>query len=111
MKALEIAQEIFDGKLDDSLEIVSGAIKNRMRILGITQEPASGVSDDTSKFNSFKIADEVVFNSIARPQYLVGIKATIVGKKQKKIIVKLDAPIGRFGISPITCPVAIIDKV
>lgn len=111
MKAFEIAQEIVEGKLDDSLEIVSGAIKNRMRILGIVPEPASGGRDDSAKFHSFKINDEVVFNSGASPKYLIGAKATIVGKKQKKVSIKLTSPVGKFGTYPITCPVSIIDKV
>jgi len=120
-QSFELAHEIAEGKYDNSLEIVSGAIKDRMRVLGINTAPVSNdenryakpnsFESNNSKFHSLKINDTVVFNRSANPRYLVGAKATIIGKKQKKVVIKLHSPVGRFDNFPITCPVNIIDKV
>jgi len=57
----------------------------------------------------FKIGDSVVFNKRARPKYLQGQKAKIVGHKTVNVVIELDSPSRRFG-GRITCPTGIIDK-
>ena len=48
-------------------------------------------------------------NKRARPKYLQGQKAKIVGHKTVNVVIELDSPSRRFG-GRITCPTGIIDK-
>jgi hypothetical protein len=59
----------------------------------------------------FAIGDRVQFNSQARPNYIQGLKATITKVNRARVVIKLDAPVGRFGVTPINCPTSIIECV
>jgi hypothetical protein len=69
----------------------------------------------------YNIGDKVKFNSLSGTKYMVGVTATVVAKRQKKVVVRPDSAVGRFGrlntitqkVEPvdITCPVAILDLV
>jgi hypothetical protein len=50
-----------------------------------------------SKTNKdFGVGDRVVFNTYCGTKYLQGHSGVVVGMKQKKLVVKLDRPTGRF---------------
>jgi hypothetical protein len=105
-------QVIFDiesGVFDAELTQLKAAVDKRMSDLRRTKS-----------MDDFGLGDKVRFNELCGTRYLVGATAQVVGRKQKKIVVKLDAPTGRFlrydaagnEVSPdITVPVAIVDLV
>lgn len=96
----DLQKLILSGQLDNSLDYITEVIRRRKEILSV------------STFYELKIGDTVIFNSHVRPQYMQGVRARIIDKKQKKVVVELidQAAIGRFG-KRITTPVNIIDKV
>jgi hypothetical protein len=65
----------------------------------------------------FGIGDKVKFNDSCGTAYVRGLTATVVGIRQKKIVVKLDSPVGRFAkfvdgkyvSTDIVVPTAIVD--
>ncbi len=73
-------KDILSGTYDAQLSELSEAIKARREHL------------NTISFFDFKVGDKVKFNSLTRPQYLVGCEAIIKEKKQKKIVVNLISP-------------------
>lgn len=105
-----IIASINAGVHDSSLVKLKEAIEERLT-----------ASRSERTINDYHIGDAVVFNSLTGTRYMVGQKATVVTKKQKKVVVKLDNPTGRFArVNPITrevesalvtVPVAIIDLV
>jgi len=97
------------GVYDSSLTKLKEAIEDRLT-----------TSRSERTINDYHIGDTVVFNSLTGTRYMVGQKATVVSKKQKKVVVKLVTPTGRFArVNPqgtwesalVTVPVAIIDLV
>lgn len=103
-----ILEEIASGTYDNELHAMEDAIKIRL-----TQVRRQRSSKD------YLIGDKVVFNNYCGTKYLWGMSATVVGKKTTKVVVQLDAPVGRFSryidgknvSSNVTVPVSIIDKV
>lgn len=68
----------------------------------------------------FGIGAKVKFNSFCGTKYLHGMTATVVDLKQKKLVVTLDNPVGRFAryradgtveSSRVTVPPSIVDLV
>ena len=110
MNAKTLVTEITSGTYDSDLIKLKDAIDARLK--------ANRASRTLADFN---IGDTVVFNDLTATRYMVGLKATVTGMKQKKITVRLETPVGRFAhINPvtgkeesanITVPVAIIDLV
>lgn len=107
MNFADVSAALTSGQLDDELGKLKTMVDSRM-----TELRMSKTIDD------FGVGDAVRFNDQCGTRYLVGETATVVGKKVKKVIVKLDSPTGRFvryvngeAVSPeITVPVAIIDQ-
>ncbi len=105
---MTILADISCGTHDKDLLAMETAIKDRLLAVRKSRTQAD-----------YSIGDKVVFNQFCGTKYLWGMSATIVGKKQKKVLVKLDSPMGRFArvvdgkmvSSNITVPVSIIDKV
>lgn len=48
------------------------------------------------KYNKLTPGSLVRFNSRTRPKYLIGVPATVVRRKQKRIVVKIGQTVGRF---------------
>lgn len=105
----QLISDIELGLFDKDLRLLKAAVDKRMGDLRVTKS-----------MNDFGVGDKVVFNELCGTRYLVGATAHVVGRKQKKIVVKLDSPTGRFlrydaagnEVSPdITVPVAIVDLV
>ena len=109
----EIINDILSGKHDGEIEAIEGAIKDRMRTLGITKEANSKESWDDSdshvpfdyaKFNSLKVGDTVVFNQ--------SVKAKVMKKKVKNVSLQLlEQTGGRFDRGTFGCPISLFNKV
>ncbi len=105
-----LVAQIKSGTYDSSLTKLKEAIEERLM-----------ASRGSRKLSDYNIGDKVVFNELTGTRYMVGQKATIVSMKQKKVVVRLDTPMGRFArVNPITgttesanvtVPLGIIDLV
>jgi hypothetical protein len=110
MNVEQLVSDIESGTFDSSLAKIKEAVDARLK--------ASRISRKTSDYH---IGDTVVFNDLTATRYMVGRKAIVTGMKQKKIVVRLETPVGRFErINPLTgkaessdivVPVAIVDLV
>lgn len=89
---------IRDGKYDEHLD----------RILQVVIERRKELASD--RYFELQIGDRVKFVRTIRPTYLAGAHATVVGKKVKKVLVRLDSPVGRFGMGDIRCSPGQIEK-
>jgi gamma-glutamyl phosphate reductase len=105
-----LVAQIKSGTYDASLTKLKEAIEERLK--------ASRGSRTLSDYN---IGDTVVFNELTGTRYMVGQKATIISMKQKKVVVRLETPMGRFArvnnltgkveSANVTVPLGIIDLV
>lgn len=106
---MNIIEEINAGLHDLVLADLAKAVEARSRKIRMSHS-----KDD------FNVGDRVVFNTMTGTKYMQGREGTIVSKKQKKVVVVMDKPVGRFAIrtadgsvrsAEITCPPAILDKI
>lgn len=105
---MDLIAQIETGAYDADLGKIKLAIEKRME-----QVRASRTIDD------YHIGDRVVFNEKTATRYMVGQFATVSGKRQKKILVRLENPMGRFSretatgsvSADIVVPLAIVDLV
>lgn len=104
-----LISEINSGTYDSSLAKLKEAIDARLKAAR-----AERTLDD------YNLGDTVVFNELTGTRYMVGQKATVVSKKQKKLVVRLETPMGRFSrvtaggtveSANVTVPLAIVDLV
>lgn len=79
-----MTQDILAGKCDDSLDSIMSAIKTRREYLS------------KLVFHELKEGDTVMFNKRCNPKYLRGVKGTIREKRNSRVVVDLNAPVGRF---------------
>ena len=102
-----LVSQIESGVYDKELVDLQKALENRI----VKLRAGRTIKD-------FNIGDRVVFNNLTGTRYMVGQYATIVSKRQKKLVVKLETPMGRFAkIAPngqvisseVVVPVSIID--
>jgi ribosomal protein L21E len=101
--------EIELGVHDSELANLEKALTERLR-----------VTRQSRTIKDYGVGDKVVFNSLCGTQYLQGATGVVVGLKQKKLLVKLDNPVGRFvrylpdgkvESSSISVPTSIVDIV
>ena len=97
MQLDDIIQALEDGIADGEEKRVYAAMKYRREQL------------DFDLFHLLQVGDRVRFTQTCRPQYLRGVEATVVKIRQKKVEVKLDRPVGKFGLNPIITPVGILE--
>ena len=104
-----LVSEINSGTYDSSLAKLKEAIDARLK-----------TARTERTLDDYNLGDTVVFNELTATRYMVGQKATVVSKKQKKLVVRLETPMGRFSrVTPggtvesanVTVPVAIVDLV
>lgn len=104
-----ISAQIARGLFDADLTLMEEAISQRLTMIR-----------KSAKITDFGVGDKVKVNSYCGTQYLRGATASVVGMKQKKLIIKLDAPVGRFvrvmadgtmESSDIVVPPSILDKI
>lgn len=94
-----IVSAIIDGHLDSEIESIQNAITTRNKV------------NASKKAAMLKIGDKVRFVN-GRPKYLVGLTATIVGKKQKNLVVKFDdgQVTGKYS-GNVTCPPNLLEAI
>lgn len=98
MDFLEISKAIIKGELDDKLEDVMTCVRGRREIIG------------RMKFFELNVGDRVRFVSSVRPSYLAGKVGRLAEHKNKKVVVDLDMPAGKFWRG-IRTPVGLIERV
>lgn len=94
----EISKAIIKGELDDRLADIITCIHGRKEILG------------RMKFFELNVGDRVRFVSSTKPAYLAGKTGRLTEHKNKKVVVDLDMPAGRFW-KGIRTPVSLIERV
>ena len=104
-----ITAQIARGLFDSDLALMEEAIAERLTTIR-----------KSAKMTDFGVGDKVKVNSYCGTQYLRGATATVIGMRQKKLLIKLDAPVGRFvrtmadgtrESSDIVVPPSILDKI
>ena len=89
----QICESIVRGKFDASqLDGIAQAITFRRQQI----------------ISKLHIGDEVKFSARTKPTYLIGVKGTIVKVNTKRVKVRLDQPVGRFG-SLIMAPKSLLE--
>lgn len=81
---MSLTADIRRGLHDDDLDDLVLAIQMRKKTIGV------------QNFSNIQVGSRVRFVATIRPTYLRGVEARVVGKKVSKLIVHLDAPVGRF---------------
>lgn len=100
MELKAIVDAIIGGDADEGLTQVSEALRQRRKAL------------EAVKRTDFRVGDRVVFNQAAKPKYLAGIGATVIGLNPSTVVLNIDehARARRFkGARGVRCPVAIVD--
>lgn len=84
-KARAVQSLIAKGRLDHWLDDINTAIiQRRLRLARL-------------QFEALKIGDEVRVSSHVKPKYMAGAVGKVVEKRQTKVTVEFDEPMGRFG--------------
>jgi hypothetical protein len=101
-KTMTIVTDIISGVHDSELDSIREAVNQRYKLK----------QNETAAKNLIEISvgDKIVFKDIS-PKYLNGSIATVTGKRSKKLEVKLDRPVGRYGESTVVVPASCVEKV
>lgn len=78
--ALQVADAIMSGRLDNHIALIEGALNSRRKVVGGT-----GIG-----FRDLKIGDEIELTDTVRPMYLVGAPGKIVKKNRSRVVINLD---------------------
>ena len=105
---MTITDQIASGVFDKELADIEKAVE--ARLLAVRKSRTA---------SEYGIGDVVKFNTFCGTKYLHGHKATVVGIRGKKLLVKLETPMGRFArivdgeivSSEISVPPSIVDLV
>jgi hypothetical protein len=90
-----------NGDLDLHLDALAEARSRRLKLLQTAREAIL--------MATLRQGDRVLINHSARPQYLHGEPATVIGWAGDKVVVRLDQPIGKFVNGEVRCPPAVLD--
>lgn len=82
MDKTEILVAIARGDLDSDLPQLSEALRERRKVVRSQQEAVVAAA--------LQPGDRVRFNGVVNPRYLQGVQATVVSKKQKRVVVNVD---------------------
>ncbi|MDP9384099.1 MAG: preprotein translocase subunit YajC [Actinomycetota bacterium] len=93
---------IADGKLDDHLTALAGAVDARRRLLH-TVRSATALA-------VLRVGDEVRINHAVSPRYLAGLHGTVIEVDDQAATVRLPRPVGRFSSGRVRCPPLALDK-
>jgi hypothetical protein len=85
---LAVGEAIESGAVDPYLRELGATIRRRQRQLVRKTEVDAAAR--------FEIGDRVRLGPAVRPKYLRGATATIAGWAHKNVLIRLDAPIGRY---------------
>jgi len=98
----DICIAVIKGEFDNNLDSFTEIIRSRK---GTLREVANA-----TKFFEFQVGDRVKFVFNTRPAKLAGRVGTLVQHKNKKVVVDLDMPCGKWW-KGIICPPNILEKV
>ena len=100
---MTIVTDIISGVYDSELNSIQEAIRQRRKL---TKSAHAAVT-----MTELKIGDKIVLKEIS-PKYMIGMAATVTGKRRTKLEVTLDIACGRFGTTtPIVVPASCVEKV
>lgn len=85
MTTMTIIDDISTGRLDELLPQIEKALSERLMAVRSAR-----------KTTEYGVGDHVKFNTFCGTKYLHGREAVVVGFKNKKLMVKLVKPVGRF---------------
>jgi len=94
--------EIADGIHDENLRLLGDVINARLHVLA--------ASESLKVLTRLDVGDRVRVNERARPLYLQGRTATVIGHDSGKVVIKLDHPTGRFVTGEVRCPPLVLDE-
>ena len=97
-----LIEEIANGAHDENLRLLADVINARLRVLAATES--------LRVLTRLDVGDRVRINHHARPLYLQGRTATVIGQESGKVVVKLDHPTGRFVTGEVRCPPLVLDQ-
>jgi len=97
-----LIEEIANGAHDENLRLLADVINARLRVLAATES--------LKVLTRLDVGDRVRINQHARPLYLQGRTATVIGQESGKVVVKLDHPTGRFVTGEVRCPPLVLDQ-
>jgi len=97
-----LIEEIANGAHDENLRLLADVINARLRVLAATES--------LKVLTRLDVGDRVRINHHARPLYLQGRTATVIGHESGKVVVKLDHPTGRFVTGEVRCPPLVLDQ-
>lgn len=80
----DFALALLEGDLDEHLDRMEDLIKQRRVLLAKDQDPSAYASKD------FQPGDRVQFCGNVSPKYLLGVKGTIIEKKQSRYVMHVD---------------------
>jgi len=97
-----LIEEIANGAHDENLRLLADVINARLGVLAATES--------LRVLTRLGVGDRVRINHHARPLYLQGRTATVIGQESGKVVVKLDHPTGRFVTGEVRCPPLVLDQ-
>ena len=97
-----LIEEIANGAHDENLRLLADVINARLRVLAATES--------LKVLTRLDVGDRVRINQHARPLYLQGRTATVIGQESGKVVVNLDHPTGRFVTGEVRCPPLVLDQ-
>lgn len=96
-----ILDAIANGELDLHVEALAEAVSRRIELLQAAREAVL--------MATIRKGDRVRINHSARPLYLHGEPATVIGLADDTVIVRLDRPVGRFTNGQVRCPPGVLE--
>ena len=98
-----IIEAIADGELDLWVEALAEVVSQRLELLRAAR--------DAVLMATLRTGDRVRINHSARPLYLHGRPATVVGLAGDLVVVRLDQPVGRFTNGEVRCPPGVLEPI
>ncbi|MGH2708105.1 MAG: hypothetical protein ACRDJK_07395 [Actinomycetota bacterium] len=96
-----IIDAIANGELDLHVEALAEVASRRVERLRAAREAVL--------MATLRTGDRVQINHSARPLYLHGQPATVIGLAQDTVVVRLDRPVGRFTNGEVRCPPGVLE--
>ena len=95
-----IIDAIRNGELDLHVEALAEVASRRVQLLQAAR--------DAVLMATIRKGDRVEINHSARPLYLHGEAATVIGLAHDTVVVLLDRPVGRFTNGEVRCPPGVL---
>lgn len=99
--AQAVIDAISNGELDLHIEALAEVVSRRVELLRAAR--------DAVLMATLRKGDRVRINHSARPLYLHGEPATVIGLADDTVVVRLDRPVGRFTNGQVRCPPGVLE--